>query len=234
MRIYFYLLSLIATCLLLSHCSTKQNDKGYITNGTIVCKKKVQDHLIGYNTYEYFTISNGDTSTYSFIFRYKQTFPHECKMEITNWPRYKMYLMPKTTTISCNEPDYKGFLTEMDLCLNAALNEKEQINLKYITFRLANCTDIAVKTSNIFYKGKERSITHQSILDAIQNTSLKKDFNIILNKYDLQIANEKCYEEIYIVKKSDFLNNSNYHNKYEVPDSILDVGVVLNITGSPD
>lgn len=63
----------------------------------------------------------------------------------------------------------------------------------------------------------------------MQKTSLKEDFNTILKKYNLYVANENCYEEIYLVKKSDFLNNSNYSNKKEVPDSILDVDVDLDI-----
>ena len=124
---------------------------------------------------------------------------------------------------------FKDFLKEMDLCLNVALNEKDSINLKHIVFRLVNCTDIAIKTSKLFYKINKKDITHQNILDALQKTSLKEDFNTILKKYNLYVANENCYEEIYLVKKSDFLNNSNYSNKKEVPDSILDVYVDLNI-----
>lgn len=76
---------------------------------------------------------------------------------------------------------------------------------------------------------RRKDLTHQNILDALQKTSLKEDFNTILKKYNLYIANENCYEEIYLVKKSDFLNISNYSNKKEVPDSILDVTVSLNI-----
>lgn len=43
--------------------------------------------------------------------------------------------------------------------------------------------------------------THQNILDALQKTSLKEDFNRILKKYNLHIADANCYEEIYLVKK---------------------------------
>ena len=229
MKHQVYFLSFVVICLLMFCGPIKRSDTGKITNDTIVCKKKIQNHLIKYCTYEYFIINKGDTSAYSFIFRSGRAYPHDCNMEIVNWPRYKQYLIPKDTIISCYEPNYKDFLKEMDLCLNVALNEKDSINLKHIVFRLVNCTDIAVKTSKIFYKMKKKDITHQNILDALQKTSLKEDFNTILKKYNLYVANENCYEEIYLVKKSDFLNNSNYSNKKEVPDSILDVDVDLNI-----
>lgn len=230
MKHQVYFLLSVVVCLLMSGCSIKRSDtEEEVTNDTIVCKKKIQDHLVRYCTYEYFIINKGDTSAYSFIFRSGRAYPHDCNMEIVNWPRYKQYLIPKDTIISCYEPNYKDFLKEMDLCLNIALNEKDSINLKYIVFRLVNCTDIAVKTSKLFYKMKKKDITHQNILDALQKTSLKEDFNTILKKYNLYVANENCYEEIYLVKKSDFLNNSKYSNKEEVPDSILDVNVSLNI-----
>lgn len=229
MKHQVYFLSFVVVCLIMSCCSIKRSDTEEIINDTIVCKKKIQNHLIKYCTYEYFIINKGDTSAYSFIFRSGRTYPHDCNMEIVNWPRYKQYLIPKDTIISCYEPNYNDFLKEMDLCLNVALNEKDSINLKHIVFRLVNCTDIAIKTSKLFYKMKKKDITHQNILDALQKTSLKEDFNRILKKYNLHVANENCYEEIYLIKKSDFLNNSNYSNKKEVPDSILDVDVDLNI-----
>lgn len=229
MKHQFYLLPFVVFYLLMSGCSIKRSDTEEVTNDTIVCKKKIQDHLVRYCTYEYFIINKGDTSAYSFKFRSGRAYPHDCNMEIVNWPRYKQYLIPKDTIISCYEPNYKDFLKEMDLCLNVALNEKDSINLKYIVFRLVNCTDIAIEASNLFYKMRRKDLTHQNILDALQKTSLKEDFNRILKKYNLHIADENCYEEIYLVKKSDFLNISNYSNKKEVPDSILDVNVSLNI-----
>lgn len=234
MKPQVFFLSFAAFCLLLSCGSIKRSDTEEITNDTIVCKKEVQDHLAQYCTYEYFVISKGDTSAYSFVFRTRRAYPHDSNMEIVNWPRYKQYLIPKDTIISCYEPDYKGFLKEMDLCLNTALNEKCSINLKHIAFRLVNCTDIAVVASNMFYEMGKKDMTHQNILDALQKTSLKNDFDTILNKYGLHVANENCYEEIYLVKKKDFLNNRNYPNKEEVPDSILDVEIGLNVQSKCD
>lgn len=229
MKHQVYFLSIVVFCLLMSCGLMKRTDTKEVTNDTIVCKKKVQDHLVGYCTYEYFIINKGDTSAYSFIFRSKHTYPHDCNMEIVNWPRYKQYLIPKDTVILCYEPNYSDFLKEMDLCLNVASNKKGSINLKHIAFRLVNCTDIAVRTSTIFNKMEKKDINHQNILNALQKTTLKEDFNMILRKYNLYIADMSCYEEIYILKKAEFLNITNYTNKKEMPDSILDVNVGFNI-----
>lgn len=222
-------LLLVVICMMSSCSSITRNDTEEAINDTIVCKKKVQDHRDMYCTYEYFIINKGDTSSYSFICRSRRDYPHDCYIEILNWPRYKYYLIPKVTTISCYEPKYKDFLREMDLCLEVALNEKDSINLERIEFLLVGCTDIAIETSNLFYKAGVKDITHHNILNALQKTSLKEDFNAILKKYNLHIVDEHCCEEIYLVKKSDFLNVNEYHSKKEVPDTILDVTVSLNI-----
>ena len=219
---------LFFVCLLTSCNSIKRNCTNEIINDTIVCKEKVQDNLTKYCTYEYFIINKGDTSAYSFVFRFNRTHPHDCNMEILNWPDYKRYLIPKDTKISCYVPNYNEFLKELDLCLNAALNEKDSINLKRISFRLVCCSDIAIQTSNSFYK-MGSSITHKNIEEALQTISLKEDFNLILEKYNLHVANVACHEEIYIVTKSEFLNNSNSSNTTEIPDSVLDVDVCIYV-----
>lgn len=229
MKHQVYFLSFIIFCLLMSCCSPKQSGTEKATNDTIVCKKKVQDHRIRYSTYEYFIINKGDTSAYSFIFRSRRDYPHDCSMEIVNWPRYRQYLIPKDTIITCYEPSYKDFLKEMDLCLNAALNEKDMINFKNIIFRLFHCTEIAIKTSNEFYKMRRKDITHKNILEALQKTSLKEDFNTILQRYNLHINEMACCEDIYIAPQKDFLDYREYAKKEEMPDSILDVDVVLNV-----
>lgn len=221
----------LAFCLLMSCCSQQQSNIKEVNNDTIVCKKEVQDYFTKYRTYEYFIINKGDTSAYSFIFRSRLDYLHNCNMEIVNFPRYKQYMMPKDATISCYEPNYKDFLKEMDLCLNAALNEKDTITLNNIIFRLFALKDIAVKTSNEFYKmgRKRKDITHENILESLQKTSIKEDFNTILQRHNLFIVEMACCEEIYLASKKEFLNNSEYVSKEEAPDSILDVDVVLKI-----
>lgn len=212
--------------LLLSCCSIGQKDTGENSNDTIVCKKKIQGYLPKYHTYEYFVINKGDTSSYSFTFISDVTRPHDCILEIVNWPRYKRYLIPKDIIISCHEPNYKDFLKEMDLCLNVAL--KDSINLKYIAFLLSNCTDIAVKTSKLFYSTRNQEINYQNILDALKRTTLKEDFDKILKKYNLHVVREDCNEEIYLIGKSEF--KKVYKGKEILPDTILDVNVDLNIS----
>lgn len=214
---------------MLMSCSSQQrNNTSEAANDAVVCKHEVQSYSTKHRTYEYFIINKGDTSAYSFSFLSKVDHSHDCNMEILNYPRYKEYLIPKDTTITCYEPSYKDFLKEMDLCLNAALNENNTINLKNIIFRLFHCTEIAIKTSNEFYKMGRKDITHKNILEALQKTSLKEDFNTILQRYNLHIDEMACCEDIYIAPQKDFLNYK-YTKKEEIPDSILDVDVVLKI-----
>lgn len=226
MKYQAYILVLVVS--ILTSCGSAKRDEAKIpSNDTIVCKKMVRDFLVGYRTYEYFIVNQGTTSSYSYVFRSACTVPYECNMEIINWPSYKKYLIPKDTIISCREPNYKEFLKEMDLCVSAALNKENSANLKHIVFRLANCTDVAIQTSMIFYKTGEKDVTHQNILKALQKTSLKEDFNTILWRHGLRIVQEHCYEEIYLINKSDF--RKSYKGNKNLPEAILDVEVCLDI-----
>jgi hypothetical protein len=84
-------------------------------------------------------------------------------------------------------------LSELGLCLKKAPKHFDIHQLHYISLQLSDFPEIAISVSKLI---RDDNISHKSIDNALEKTSLISDINKVLKKYDVEVKNISSCEEI--------------------------------------
>ena len=152
---------------------------------------------------EYFVSDETDTMATSFIFNTNSFGKvNICVLCVEENKRYMYDLCPDTMTIvekNCipkhkfRLSSYKELLSEFGLCLKKAKKNFNLNQLHYISLQLADLPEIAISVSKIII---DNEISHKSINNALETTSLISDINIVLKQYGVDVKSISSCEEI--------------------------------------
>lgn len=152
---------------------------------------------------DYFVSDETDTMATSFIF-YTNSFGkvNISVLCVEESKRYMYDLCPDTMTIvekNCfpkhkfRLSSYKELLSEFGLCLKKASKKFDVHQLHYISLQLADLPEIAISLSKLI---RDDDISHKSIDNALETTSLISDINKVLKQYGVEVNSISSCEEI--------------------------------------
>lgn len=155
---------------------------------------------------EFYVESEDSVSAYSFVFyKYGPTMlgmSIHCDLESKESDKEAEVLPDDTTAVSkfqkakrtkYKKNDYNTFLHEFSCCMKRASSEYELSELKQILFELTCFQDKSYEVAKSIIKNNNtRKPTYSEVEKAINNTSLKKDFDNILKQYDLKTSKIIC------------------------------------------
>ena len=189
---------------------------------------------------EYFVSNETDTMATSFIFHTnsfgKVNISVLCDEENK---RYMYDLFPDTMTIvdkNCfakhkfRLSSYKELLSEFVLCLIKAQKQFDIYQLHYISLQLADLTEIAISVSKLI---RDDDISHKSINNALETTSLISDINIVLKQYGVKVKSISSCEEIIKMESIPYCKRHGI-TMSEMPSFILDttIEIIVDSEGS--
>ena len=176
---------------------------------------------------EFYVVSEDSASAYSFIFynyglrmlgmsiHYDvdgKESDNESEVLFDDTTAVSKFQKAKRTKYKKN--DYNTFLHEFSCCMKRASSEYELSELKQILFELTCFQDKSYEVAKSIIKNNNtRKPTYSEVEKAINNTSLKKDFDNILKQYDLKTSKIICGDSpIIIFRRTDLtdLGKRNY------------------------
>ena len=175
---------------------------------------------------EFYVESEDTVSAYSFVFyKYGPTMlgmSIHCDLESKESDKEAEVLPDDTTAVSkfqkakrtkYKKNDYNTFLHEFSCCMKRASSEYELSELKQILFELTCFQDKSYEVAKSIIKNNNtRKPTYSEVEKAINNTSLKKDFDNILKQYDLKTSTITCGDSPTIIFRRTDLTDSGKRN----------------------
>lgn len=176
---------------------------------------------------EFYVESEDSASAYSFVFyKYGPTMlgmSIHCDLDSKESDNESEVLFDDTTAVSkfqkakrtkYKKNDYNTFLHEFSCSIKRASSIYDLSDLKQILFDLTCFQDKSYEVAKSIIKNNNtRKPTYSEVEKAINNTSLKKDFDNILKQYDLKTSKIICGDSpIIIFRRTDLtdLGKRNY------------------------